>query len=97
MASVPTSKIADTVYAKLTADKANVTKSFCNATVKAVLDAVSDSLVAGDSVELKGIGVLKVKEKPAGTARNPRTGEKVPTAAKKVVRFTSSKTLKDKL
>ena len=97
MASVPTSKIAGMVFDKLTADKSNVTKTFCNATMNAVLEVISDCLVAGDSVELKGVGVLKKKKKPAGTARKPRTGEVTPTEAKRVVKFSVSKTIKDKL
>lgn len=44
---------------------------------------------------VKGFGVLSVRERKATAARNPQTGEKINVPAKKVVKFTPAKHLKD--
>lgn len=43
------------------------------------------------------IGSFKVVERAARTCRNPRTGEEISVPARKVVKFTLSKKLKDRL
>nr|MBP6467910.1 HU family DNA-binding protein [Fusobacteriaceae bacterium] len=40
---------------------------------------------------------FEVKDTPARTGRNPRTGEEVAIAAKKVVKFKAGKSLADKV
>jgi DNA-binding protein HU-beta/integration host factor subunit beta len=39
------------------------------------LEALSDSLVHGNGIEIRGFGRFKIKEKKPRTARNPRTNE----------------------
>jgi DNA-binding protein HU-beta len=46
---------------------------------------------------LPGLGILRVRVQKAREARNPRTGEKVHVARKKVVRFKAYKDLKETL
>ena len=48
-------------------------------------------------VQLPGLGTLIVRERPARTARNPRTGEKVEVAASRTVGFKPGKTLKERI
>lgn len=55
-----------------------------------VCAVLAEALKAGHTVALPGIGVLRVQDRPARTARNPRTGEPVPVPARKVVRFNAS-------
>lgn len=43
------------------------------------------------------IGSFKVIERAARTCRNPRTGEEISVPARKVVKFSLSKKLKDRL
>lgn len=95
--SVSKKELTDAVYEKLSSGGTNVTKAFAGHAVNALIEAIGDALVDGNNVDLRGVGIFKIKEKPAGFARNPKTGEKVATAAKKLVRFTPSKILKDKL
>ena len=52
---------------------------------------------AGDKVQLVGFGTFESKDRPARTARNPRTGEAVKIAASKTVSFKVGKALKDSL
>ena len=41
----------------------------------------------GDKISLVGFGSWSVSEKPAREGRNPKTGETIKIAAKKVVKF----------
>jgi len=65
--------------------------------VKAVVDAILDSLVAGEAVRVSGLGTFNVAARPARDGRNPQTGESIKIPASKVVRFHAGKTVKDAL
>lgn len=62
-----------------------------------VLDSISDAIAAGDKVQLLGFGTFEKRERPARTARNPRTGETIEIAAASVPAFKPGKALKDKV
>ena len=62
-----------------------------------VLGTLGDLLISSGRVELRGFGTFSTREKAAGTARNPRTGEQVATQAKTVVHFKPAEALKEKL
>ena len=66
---------------------------------EAVLDdfvaLITRQLVKGDKIRLSGLGILQVRDRPARTARNPRTGESVAVAASKKIAFRPAKELKD--
>lgn len=63
--------------------------------VNDVLDSVVQALVQDGSVKLTGTMSFKVNTRPAGKARNPKTGEIVDTEERKTVSFSSGKLLKD--
>ena len=42
--------------------------------VNAILDEIVAAMSRGDRVELRGFGAFSVKNRPARTGRNPRTG-----------------------
>lgn len=75
----------------------NMTKKQVTETVDAMIAAIGDALVAGESVQFLGFGTFSVKEIAAHNGRNPRTGEVVEIAASRRPAFTASKALKDKL
>ena len=77
------------------AAKANLSKNDAKAALEATLEAVSESLKAGDAVQLIGFGTFKVNERAARTGRNPRTGEEIKIAAAKIPAFVAGKALKD--
>ena len=77
------------------AAKANLSKKDAKAALEATLEAVSESLKAGDAVQLIGFGTFKVNERAARTGRNPRTGEEIKIAAAKIQAFVAGKALKD--
>ena len=59
--------------------------------VETVFDEISDALVRGDRVELRGFGAFSVKHREARTGRNPRTGESVEVEAKRLPFFKTGK------
>ena len=66
---------------------------------KAVVEDISqfirDSLKKGYKLPLMGLGKLYVRESKARMARNPQTGEEIRIPARKRVRFTAAKALKE--
>ena len=64
--------------------------------VKAVVNAILDSLVAGQAVRVSGLGTFNVAARPAREGRNPQSGD-VKIAASKAVRFHAGKAAKDAL
>ena len=77
------------------AENADISKASAGRALDAFLDAVSDSLKAGDSVALVGFGTFSVRERAARTGRNPQTGAEIQIAAAKVPGFKAGKALKD--
>lgn len=62
--------------------------------VNTFFGSITEALVAGDKVELRGFGSFKVKERKARMGRNPKTGEPVKVNSKKVPFFKPGKELK---
>ena len=65
--------------------------------VNAILDEVGDAMARGDRVELRGFGAFSVKNRPARTGRNPRTGAHVSVAQKSVPFFKTGKEMRERL
>jgi len=65
--------------------------------VNAILDEITDALATGNRVELRGFGAFSVKNRPARTARNPKTGDQVSVDEKWVPFFKTGKELRDRL
>ena len=63
--------------------------------IDALGELAQEALTAGREVVLPGIGKLAVKEKAARAGRNPKTGQAIEIAARKVPLFTAAKILKD--
>ncbi|GHF13228.1 integration host factor subunit beta [Kordiimonas sediminis] len=65
--------------------------------VSTIFDEITGALARGERVELRGFGAFSVKERPARTGRNPRTGEKVHVEEKRVPYFKTGKDLRERL
>jgi len=63
--------------------------------VKTILDAVSDALVRGHRIEIRGFGSFSVNHRPPRMGRNPRSGEAVQIPAKRVPHFKPGKALRE--
>lgn len=69
------------------AEDTDLTKVVVRDVLQRFLDAIVDELAEGNRLEFREFGVFEVRERAARTAQNPRTLEKVPVPAKKVVKF----------
>ncbi len=63
--------------------------------VDAVLAAIGKSLRNGESVVLTGFGTFSIRERPARTGHNPKTGQQMEIKASKAPVFKAGKTLRD--
>jgi DNA-binding protein HU-beta len=72
-------------------------KAMGAAAVDAVFEAISKALARGEEVQVSGFGKFEVRNRPARTGRNPRTGESLQIAASKAPGFKAAKTLKDQV
>jgi DNA-binding protein HU-beta len=79
------------------ADKAGLNRVQAKEALDAFIASVSTSLKAGKEVRLVGFGSFVPIKRAAGTARNPRTGEKVRRPASKSCRFRVGDSLKSTL
>ena len=69
----------------------------CDICVRAILEYMVSSLVAGKRIEIRGFGSFAVNHRSARVGRNPKTGESVLVPEKKVPHFKCGKDLKLKL
>jgi nucleoid DNA-binding protein len=74
---------------------ADITKVKAEVAVEAVLEAMKDSLMKGERIELRGFGVFQVKPRKRGIGRNPRTGKEVRIPPGRTIRFKPGKELQN--
>ena len=65
--------------------------------VSTIFEEISAALARGERVELRGFGAFSVKQRAARIGRNPRTGEAVHVASKRLPYFKTGKELRERL
>ena len=65
------------------AQKADISKKDADKAVSAVIAAISDSLVAGEKVQLIGFGTFEVRDRAAREGKNPAAGKALKDAVAK--------------
>lgn len=65
--------------------------------VKTIIDAMVNSLVIGERIEIRGFGSFSLNFRPPRLGRNPKTGDKVQVAGKYVPHFKAGKELRDRV
>jgi len=65
--------------------------------VNAILGEITNAMAKGDRVELRGFGAFSVKQRPAHTGRDPRTGAHVAVEQKSVPFFKTGKEMRERL
>ncbi len=90
-----TLKMTKTTLIEAVASKANLKKADAEKAVNAVIDVITEALIAGDKVQVTGFGTFEVKATAARAGVNPKTGEKITIKAAKAAKFSAGKTLKD--
>jgi integration host factor subunit beta len=63
--------------------------------VNQFFDAMAGALIDGDRIEIRGFGSFTVKIYKGYTGRNPKTGDKIGVAPKKLPFFKAGKDLRD--
>ncbi len=69
------------------AAESGLSKAEAGKALDALLSSVEEALTNGENVSLVGFGSWSVAERGARMGRNPRTGEEIEIAAKRVVKF----------
>lgn len=65
--------------------------------VELFLNEITDCLEKGETVKLSSFGSFIVRKKNKRIGRNPKTGEEVPIAPRRVLVFKPSNVLKDRI
>ena len=65
--------------------------------VSTIFEAMTDSLLEGERIEIRGFGSFVVNEYRAYTGRNPKTGEPIAVRQKKLPFFKVGKELKERI
>lgn len=65
--------------------------------VKTVLDAMTQALVNGQRIEIRGFGSFSLSARSPRIGRNPKSGEKVMVPGKQVPHFKAGKELRERV
>ena len=78
-------------------EKTNLSKPEAASVVELFVDNMAEALARGDRVEIRGLCSFYVKTYKDYIGRNPKTGEKVKIAPKKLPFFKAGKELKERV
>lgn len=82
-------------FVEALADRLDVSRAQADRSLSAVLDLITERMVAGDKIAFTGFGSFEVSARAARTGRNPQTGAAIEIAASKVPKFTAGASLKN--
>jgi integration host factor subunit alpha len=82
--SLETPALTKAQLAELLFEQIGLNKRESKDMVDAFFDLISNSLVDGDDVKITGFGNFQIRTKSPRPGRNPRTGEAIPIAARRV-------------
>ena len=74
--------------------KVGLSRTESSAFVELVLKEITDCLEKGETVKLSSFGTFAVRQKSQRMGRNPKTGDEVPIAPRRVLVFRPSHVLK---
>ena len=77
------------------ASGSGLSKSQAEKALNCAIDSISGALAKGNAVSLIGFGTFSVSQRGARKGKNPRTGETIKIAARKVAKFKAGKGLSD--
>lgn len=76
------------------AKKEKLTRQNAEEVINTIFESMTDALTAGERIEIRGFGSFVVREYGSYTGRNPKTGESIAVAPKKLPFFKVGKELK---
>ncbi len=77
------------------ASDAGINKTEAEKALNSITGNITKSLKKGNNVALVGFGSFSVQKRAARNGRNPQTGEAIKIKARKVVKFSVGKGLKE--
>ena len=78
-------------------DECRISKREAATIIDLFFDRISEALAEGDRVEIRGLCSFFIKEYKSYQGRNPRTGEDVEVAPKRLPFFKCGKELRDRV
>jgi len=78
-------------------DECRISKKEAATVIDLFFESMSEALARGDRVEIRGLCSFYVKEYESYKGRNPKTGERVQVAPKKLPFFKCGKELKERV
>lgn len=86
--------IKSELIANLAADMTHLPEKRIMESVNLILKEMSDALINGERIEIRGFGSFALRYRPPRNAHNPKTGEKVITEGKHTPHFKPGKELR---
>ncbi len=88
--SLTRAELSDAVHSEI-----GLSRTESAALVEAVLDRISNALLAGDNVKISSFGSFMLRKKGLRIGRNPKTGVEVPIEPRTVLTFRPSQLLRE--
>lgn len=82
---------------QVVSEKTNLTKKKAEEVIDIVFGTMSQALINGERIELRGVGSFVVKNYDPYVGRNPKTGEGIQVPSKKLPFFKVGKELREKV
>jgi integration host factor subunit beta len=79
------------------ADEASLTKGRAELVINTIFESMVEALTRGEGIEIRGFGSFTVRQYKAYEGRNPRTGEAVHVAPKRLPFFKVGKELRERV
>lgn len=81
----------------LLVEQKNISQKQAEQAVEQIFDAMTEALVRGENIEIRGLGAFHVKTYKGYTGRNPKTSEPIEVRPKRGVLFRTGKELRDRV
>jgi integration host factor subunit beta len=78
-------------------DKTKLNKQEASEVVRLFFDSLTEAMINGDRIEIRGFCSFFIKEYAGYTGRNPKTGKTVQVPAKRMPFFKPGKELKERV
>lgn len=75
----------------------DISKPVAEAIIQEIFASMTDALIAGNRIEIRGFGSFENREYEGYSGRNPKTGEEVTVRPKKNPFFKVGKDLKERI
>jgi integration host factor subunit beta len=79
------------------AEQTGYTRQLSEEIVNEFFASMSDALESGEGIEIRGFGSFSIRHYASYTGRNPKTGEKIKVAPKKLPFFKVGKELRERV